>query len=164
MQHAAIAMERCAPHRSLATAGLITLIVAVASPVLRSLTTTTMGHADAARVLGEARSRFHGQTPLIEVSSSAAVPSVTMHRPPDSRPRKRLDHLVVLAYDPTSRRLIRTNVPLWAVRLGQWRNAVLRTIGRADLQITVEDIERHGPGLIANIHGPGGRDAVLWAE
>jgi hypothetical protein len=149
---------------ALAAAALVTLIVAVASPVLRSLRTTRAGPEGAQRVLAETRARFRGQTPLIEVSSAGTVPTVTVHRPPESQPFQRLDHLVVLAYDPGTKRLVRTMVPLWAVRLGQWRNVVLRAVGRADLQITVEDIERHGPGLIADIHGVGGRDAVLWAE
>jgi hypothetical protein len=147
-----------------AAAALVTLIIAVASPVLRSLSTTEAAPEDAERALAGARARFRGQTPLIEVSFAGTVPTMTVHLPPESQPFQRLDHLVVLAYDPGTKRLVRTMVPLWAVRFGQWRNVVLRAVGRADLQITVADIERHGPGLIADIRGASGRHAVLWAE
>ena len=115
-------------------------------------------------MLSSRRVNFAGQVPLIRVRGSKGVPEfVVTHGPADSE-RKTVRKLLVLAYDPHDGQLVRTKVPLWVVRLGGWRNFVLRILGRADLQVTVEDIERHGPGLIADIRGPGGTQALMWAQ
>jgi hypothetical protein len=141
--------------------GLVTL---VAVPVLRELRFTAVSREQALEALEQTRRRFAGQVPLIRVAGSNGLPAVAVTHGPADAQRKPVRELLVLAYDPHDGQLVRTKVPLWAVRLGGWRNFVLRTLGRPDLQVTVEDIERHGPGLIADIRGPGGTQALMWAE
>jgi hypothetical protein len=146
------------------TAVAVGLVAAVATPVLRELRFTAASREQAVEALEQTRRRFAGKVPLIRVAGSNGLPAVTVtHRPVDAE-RRPVRELLVLAYDPHDGQLVRTKVPLWVVRLGSWRNFVLRTLGRADLQVTVEDIERHGPGLIADIRGPGGTQALMWAE
>jgi hypothetical protein len=138
-------------------------MMTVAYPVLRELRFAAATREQASHALNATRLRFAGQ-PLITVTGSGGLPQITVTRQEADAERKPVRELLVLAYDPYDGQLVRTKVPLWVVRLGGWRNFVLRTLGRADLQVTVEDIERHGPGLIADIRGPGGTQALMWAE
>ena len=140
------------------------LMTVVAWPVLRELRFTAVSERQALEALDEMRHRFAGQVPLIRVAGFEGFPQITVTHLPADAERKPVRELLVLAYDPHDGQLVRTRVPLWVVRLGGWRNVVLRTLGRADLQVTVEDIERHGRGLIADIRGPGGTQALLWAD
>jgi hypothetical protein len=140
------------------------LVAVVATPVLRELRFTAASRDEALKALDETRQHFAGQLPLVRVTGSKGFPHLVVMHAPSGAERKPVRELLVLAYDPHDGQLVRTKVPLWVVRLGGWRNFVLRTLGRADLQVTVEDIERHGPGLIADIRGPGGTQALMWAE
>jgi hypothetical protein len=140
------------------------LLALVALPVLRELRFTAVTREQAVVALEETRQRFAGQVPIIRVTGSKGFPHIEVTHAAAEAPRKPVGKILVLAYDPHDGQLVRTKVPVWVVRLGGWRNFVLRALGRGDLQVTVEDIERHGPGLIADIRGPGGTQALMWAE
>jgi hypothetical protein len=147
-----------------AAIAVVGVVAAVMMPVLRELRFTAANKEQAFETLEQTRRRFAGQVPLIRVNGSKGLPHMVVTHAPVDAERRPVGELLVLAYDPHDGELVRTKVPLWVVRLGGWRNFVLRTLGRADLQVTVEDIERHGPGLIVDIHGPGGMEALMWAE
>ncbi len=142
---------------------IFALVAAVAYPVLRDLRVSTVSKFEGLEALALARAKFADDRPLVEITSDG-WPHVRVNRSPDHVPRHPVHHLVVLTYDSPRERLIRTRVPLWAVQLGGWKNVFVRSVGLGDLQLTADDIRRHGPGLVADLRGPGERQTLLWAE
>ena len=123
----------------------------------------------------QTRARFAGQVPMIELRQPD---DVVLHLTPDA-PRQPISGLRVLAYNDRSGRLTRVDIPAWAIRLGQsfsspdWmvqyapqgRFRVSNGDGvRVSRQIKLEDIERHGPGLMLDIPNQNGASVLIWAE
>jgi hypothetical protein len=122
------------------------------------------------------RARFAGQQPLVELKKNLGDEDrVTVHRPPETAARRTdLQALRVLVYDNHEGRLIHIDVPLWFVRLlPQNRN---RRSGRSTItwgddnfdfqsgDLSLDDIERHGPGLIVDGIDSRGAQVLVWAE
>jgi hypothetical protein len=79
---------------------------------------------------------------------------MAIHRAPD-RPRQPVDALHLLLYDAGDRRLVRVTVPGWLLRLAptsKGRTSIridgVEGLDDHDNPVTLEDLERHGPGLI----------------
>jgi hypothetical protein len=123
------------------------------------------------------RARFAGQQPLIELRKTVDEDQkMVFHRPPESAARRTdLQTIRVLVYDSHEGRLIHIDVPLWIMRLmptsnrgTRGRQMTLRGNGldfdfnNGDL--TLEDVERHGPGLVVDGIDSRGAQVLVWAE
>jgi hypothetical protein len=122
------------------------------------------------------RARFAGQLPLVELRKSLAEDEkMVIHRPAESAERHtELKTIRVLVYDSQQSRLIHIDVPLWIMRLmpanrgTRGRQMTLRGNGvdfdfnNGDL--TLEDLERHGPGLVVDGIDSRGAQVLVWAE
>jgi hypothetical protein len=73
----------------------------------------------------------------------------------------------VLAYDPDEGRLVRLSIPFWLLRL-KTGNASIDFNGRKmdldDLRLSVDDLERFGPTLIAEHKTPEGSHVIVWSQ
>jgi hypothetical protein len=72
-----------------------------------------------------------------------------------------------MAWDPDDRKLVRVKVPFWVLRLthpGAQLKFGTDEIDLEHLKVTIEDLERHGPGLILDHREPNGSHVLLWAE
>jgi hypothetical protein len=126
------------------------------------------------------RARFAGQQPLIEFVDGKDdrhdVP--TVHRPPASARRVKIQALRVLIYSFVEGRLIHADVPGWLLRAmpsrampsGAMRTAPSSRGGGFDADfdmrqynLSIEDLERHGLGLVLESQN---RDAriLIWSE
>ena len=121
------------------------------------------------------RNRFAGQQPLVQVSKPDTNDSkVVVHRPPGTAPRhENLQTLRVLTYDERNGQLVNIDVPIWLARwtLSNENRNGRRTVsignGTVELEsgdLTFEDIERHGPGLILDVVDERGAQVLVWAE
>jgi hypothetical protein len=116
------------------------------------------------------RERFRGQQPLVEVTEGKNdrddVP--TVHRPPSDARRVAVHTLRVLIYDVNEGRLIHADIPGWVLRLmpeGR-SNVYSGDYGSFDMRrnrITIEDLERHGLGLVMDQHNRNTR-ILVWSE
>jgi hypothetical protein len=120
----------------------------------------------AARDFEEIRARFSGQQPLIELDDRGHFlrahtdrKATTQSRTPES--------VHVLAYDSDERRLVRLSIPFWLLRL-KTGNASIDFNGRKmdleDLRLSVDDLERYGPTLIAEHKTPDGSHVIVWSQ
>ena len=81
-----------------------------------------------------------------------------------------LQALRVLAFDPRAGKLVRFSVPFWLLRLAPSHNFTIGSKGDFDfdsdrLHLTVEDVERAGPGLILDTRDPrNGALVLVWTE
>jgi hypothetical protein len=121
------------------------------------------------------RARFAGQQPLIELRKTVNEDDkMVFHRPPESTARRTdLQTIRVLVYDNQEGRLIHIDVPLWVVRLmpsNRGRSGGGRVSFGSDSfdfdrgNLTLEDVERHGPGLVVDGVDSRGAQVLVWAE
>ena len=124
----------------------------------------------------QARQRFAGQQPLVEVrkGNTDEKQQVVVHKPLETAERQtNLKSIRVLAYDPRQGRVVRVDVPVWLARMamsdrgGAGRRRI--TVNGEDIEfdagnLTFEDVERHGPGLIVDAGDDKGGQVIVWAE
>jgi len=100
----------------------------------------------------------HGEVHLhAELEGDAGVPLATLR---------------VLAWSPEGGRLIRVAFPFWFVRMKMGDHLNLGTLTSAlagdwqhlDLKVSVEEMERRGPGLLLDHRLAGGARILLWTE
>jgi hypothetical protein len=130
--------------------------------------TQTAETSDAAREFDTARGRFSGQPPLIEMRRGSEP---LLHREligaSVARP---LESLRVLAYDSDQEKLVRISIPFWLLRLAPSgkRMSFLSDNGvdfdSDRVHLTLEDIERRGPGLILDHKDRRGSLVLVWTE
>ena len=123
------------------------------------------------------RARFAGQQALIELKKTSSDDDrMVVHHPPESAERHTdLKTIKVLVYDNRQGRLIHIDVPLWLWRMmpqnrgGSGRQRVRFGGGDVDFDfdnsnLTLEDVERHGPGLVVDGVDSRGAQVLVWAE
>ena len=121
------------------------------------------------------RARFAGQQPLVELRrTDNDDEKMVVHHPPESAVRRTdLQTIRVLVYDNREGRLIHIDVPLWLWRLlpanrGNSRRGRV-SFGSDDFDfdssnLTLEDVERHGPGLVVDGVDSRGAQILVWVE
>jgi hypothetical protein len=134
---------------AVAAAVVIAGLATVVAMLSHYVTTESADRQTAARAFDSARQRMNGQEPLIEYRETPFV-----HRD-DSAPRRPLSTLNVLTYDAEDGELKRAAIPARVVELvtlgGRLRLMNLDTFGDGRDRITLEDLERHGPGLVLDL-------------
>ncbi len=110
----------------------------------------------------EARRRFSGQQPLIEL---------TADRHPIIHQRENageIQSLRILAFDPRAGKLVRMSLPFWLLRMAPSRNLAVHSPDfdfDDRMHLTVDDVERAGPGLILDARDPrNGALVLVWTE
>ena len=116
----------------------------------------------------EARARFAGQQPLIEIRKDD---DPVLHRDAlrASQPAAKLETLRVLAYDTHAEKLVRVSIPFWLLRLAPSRHMTFLSDSGIDfdsdrVHVTLDDLERRGPGLILDQADRRGSQVLVWAE
>ena len=128
----------------------------------------TMDTSVAERQFDEQRARFRGQQPLVEfVGDARGDDDATVHRPASTAPRAKINTLRVLIYDLRNSHLIHVDIPGWVLRMmpkdGRFNGSFQGDDEFARRHITMEDVERHGLGLIVDGHNPNTR-ILIWSE
>jgi hypothetical protein len=125
----------------------------------------TPAEADAQASFASIRERFKGRPPLIEIKNSG-VPMMDfrINRLPAAAPRQHVRHFQAIVWDSKGGRMVRSSVPVWWMRFSG--NNLLARLGvpLGDFALTVEDIERYGPGIIIDFQPPGGGHMLVWVE
>ena len=112
------------------------------------------------------RAPFVGDEPLVGLTrenGDIQVEVLRRDQPSDVRPR----WLHVMVWDPSEERLVNVRVPLWLLRFGD--NATVNfseTDGDVvgDLDLTLDDLDHHGPGLVLDYQDADRERVLLWAE
>jgi len=122
--------------------------------------------AQASAQMETIRSQFSGATPLIEIASDGQP---VLHRNTTAE-RRPVNVFHVVQYDSRAGHISRIDLPGWVVRAvsagGRIRLANLgfSDDGDEDVQrLTLEDLERHGPGLVLDVSRRGNR-VLAWTE
>ena len=146
---------------SLVIAGLFVLAAVVRD---RIDVDRTQNAASAAVEFEKVRQQFPGATPMLTYDGRTAALSETARQGTSTA---RLDTLAVLAWNPEQEELVRVSLPFWLLRL-QGKPFILGDMVTSfedrSLQLTAEDIERHGPGIVLDFVGPDGTRVLVWTQ
>ncbi len=118
----------------------------------------------------KAREQFAGQRPMIERAAATDDDSdrFVIHRPEATARTVELSSLRALAYDHRKERIVHISVPFWLLRMAPAGRGFSfmrdNDIDMERVHITVDDLERHGPGLILDTHDRRGADVLVWVE
>jgi hypothetical protein len=136
--------------------------------IYRHVHTEFTPSANADQQFAEARARFTGQQPLIEIRKDDQP---LLHREviPASTSAAKLETMRVLAYDTRARKLVNVSIPMWLLRLAPSNKFSFLNDNGIDfdsdrVHITLEDIERRGPGLILDQADRRGSQVLVWTE
>ena len=112
----------------------------------------------------EVRRRYPGQEPLIQLVDGR--PQLA-GRANLAVPRKSLNSVHVLAYDRDEGNTVSFSLPFWILRLksGPIRiSAYHQGWDDRGVAFRVEEIERHGPGIIVDVTERNEGRVLIWAE
>ena len=114
----------------------------------------------------EARAQFTGHEPLIRLTrehGEVQAEVLRRDRPSDVRP----ESLHVMVWDPSEERLVNVRIPLWLLRFGDKATVDFSEADGDivdDLDLSVEDIDHHGPGLVLDYQDTDQERVLLWAQ
>jgi flagellar basal body-associated protein FliL len=119
--------------------------------------------ADAVKTFEDAWAKFPGQRPLLEIVdgkpqelTAAATNSST-----------RLTTLHIIAFDDNENQMVRVDVPFWLLRLKSGPisfNSYASGFDDRKVKLSVEDIEKHGPGIVVDYSERNEGRVLIWAE
>jgi hypothetical protein len=131
--------------------------------------TELVGRASAEEQFVRQRERFAGQQPLIEMTGEFGDHDVKVHRSAEASRKSELQTLRVLVYDAHEGRIVHVDLPFWllrfmpSARLGEVTGAGSGFSFESG-HITVDDLERHGPGLVLDARGSRDAQILIWTE
>jgi hypothetical protein len=122
----------------------------------------------AAQRFHEARARFTGQQPLIEMRRDDR-PVIHNRAPSTPASVAKLETLRVLAYDQRARKLVNVSIPFWLLRLAPSNKLSFLSDNGIDfdadrVHLTIADLERRGPALILDQADRRGSQVLVWTE
>ncbi len=149
--------------------GIIAMAGAGVYFVTRQVQVRQATPARALSLFEENRGRFKDIKPLIELDNEGEI--VRSHFE-EARAKARpsaapLDALHVLVWDANEEKVVQLAIPFWLLRLKRGPIDVFSdTAGlrRAELRITVDDLEALGPSLIIDHRGPDGDRVLVWTQ
>ena len=136
--------------------------------IYRHVQTQFVPSETAEQQFAEARGRFAGQKPLIDIRKDEEA---VVHRDmiPKTMPAAKLETLRVLAYDTRANKLVNVAIPMWLLRLAPSNQFSFMKDNGIDfdsdrVHITLDDVERRGPGLLLDQTDRKGSQVLVWTE
>lgn len=150
---------------------LLFAVVAVSAIVLTAMwfrqnMSVTRSDEDAAtQQFEDVRRRFPGQEPLIQLVDGR--PQYAANRVSEADPAAPLTSVHVIAYDRDEGNTVTFSLPFWLLRMksGPIRiSAYQQGWDDRGVSFRVEDIEKHGPGIIVDVTEPNEGRVLIWAQ
>jgi nitrate reductase NapE component len=137
--------------------------------IYRHVQTQFTPSENAAQRFREARARFSGQQPLLEFRRNDDRPIVHHEVLAEAPSTAKLESLRVLAYDQHAGKLVNVSIPFWLLRLAPSNKFSFLSDNGIDfdsdrVRLTLEDLERRGPGLILDQVDRRGSQVLVWTE
>jgi hypothetical protein len=154
-----------------ATGVLAAALIAAAGFVLRHRESSAASPELAAARFAQLRARFAGEAPLLDMTMRAAAGTGV---PAPGATRLHTVHTVVFDTRGGSR-LLQIDVPYWFARRFAGRDRSFQWLGELTflddtefdpepIRLSLDQIERRGPGLLVDYRHPSGGQFLAWAE
>ena len=111
------------------------------------------------------RAKFPGQEPLIQMREGR--PEIVAERASQAPSSKPLSMLHIIAFDRDEEKVVNFSLPFWILRMksGPIRiNAYQQGWDDHGMSFRIEDIEKHGPGIIVDHTERDEGRVLIWAE
>ena len=144
--------------------GIGAVIVSV-SWVREHLDVAPSSSTAATRAFDDIRARFPNRRPLIEMRNGHAESSGEPL--PGGASASSISAVHALAWNPRDERLARFELPFWLLRLKSTPiqfGAYASGLEESGVRLRAEDIERYGPGIIADLALDDGVRVIVWAD
>ncbi|HSL21965.1 MAG TPA: hypothetical protein VK886_10550 [Vicinamibacterales bacterium] len=154
---------------ALAVIGIVAMAGAGIYFVTRQVQVREATPANAASLFEEHRVPFKDATPLIELDSDGDIRRSRLAEAVERRrdPAPPVEALHVLAWDANDEKVVEVAIPFWLLRLKRGPIDVFSdTAGlrRADIRITVDDLEALGPSLLVDHRDRNGDRVLVWTQ
>jgi len=140
-------------------------VVVAVSFFRQNISVETTDEQAAMQQLDDVRKKFPGQQPLVQMIDGK--PQLATERASETPTQTTLSTLHVIAFDSDEGHLVNVSIPFWLLRMksGPIRvSAYSQGWDDRGVSFRVEDIEKHGPGIIADVTRAGEGRVILWAE
>jgi len=127
--------------------------------------TRNIAESTAMSAFDEVYARFPGQKPLIQLVDG--TPQLVAERATQSGNGQPLSTLHVIAFDRGDEEMAKFSLPFWLLRLksGPIRlSAYQQGWDDRGVSFRVEDLEKHGPGIIVDVTERREGRLLIWAE
>jgi len=109
--------------------------------------------------------KFDGQKPYLVIKDGEPVVSDA----PAASPGKPVEALHIIVWDPDERKVVKLTMPFWLLRMTKGQPIKISSddepgLKPMKLRITVEDLERRGPGLVLDHRESTGERVLVWAQ
>jgi hypothetical protein len=130
--------------------------------VFSNLDQRELPEAESVKAMEAIRARFGPRPPLIEIANPKTM-DVRVNRP-DQASSTPVDTIHIINWKREKDEFMTTSIPLWLMRFSSVN--ILSQLGIAPerFRLTVEDIERYGPGIIVDYSVPGDFRLLLWVD
>lgn len=133
--------------------------------VRQNMTISDMSVASANAQFEEVRAKFTGQQPLIRLVDGR--PQYDADRATESPSTTPLKTMHVMAWDDEEEKLVTFSLPFWLLRLKSGPihlSAYSQGWDDRGVSFRVEDLERHGPGLLLDVDEQNEGRVIIWVE
>ncbi len=131
----------------------------------QSMSVTGMSATAADSEFDSVRAKFAGQQPLIQLVDGR--PQYDADRTAASTSTTPLKTMHVMAWDDDEGQLVTFALPFWLLRLKSGPiqlSAYSQGWDDRGVSFRVEDLERHGPGLLMDVKEPDEGRVLIWVE
>ncbi|HXT71631.1 MAG TPA: hypothetical protein VN700_17875 [Vicinamibacterales bacterium] len=129
---------------------------------LRHLETGTTTEAATLKQFESIKARYPERPPLVEIiNPQAGDIRINKTRHPEG---KEATTLHFITWEAESGRKLESDLPLWLMRFSSYNVLSKLGITPAKYRLVVADIERYGPGIVAEFRRPGESYGLIWAE
>jgi hypothetical protein len=147
--------------------GVIVLFLIVAGVggyyVFRHLETAEATEAVILKEFDAIRARFPERLPLVEIiNPQAGDIRINKLTHPEGREATTL-HVLTWNRAEGGEKL-QTDVPLWLMRFSSFNILSKLGVTPSKYRLVVHDIERYGPGIVADYRRPGQSHVLIWAQ
>lgn len=107
-----------------------------------------------------------GQKPFIELPGPNSDAPPVVHRELETHDTGSISTVHIRVWSPVEKKLARIDLPFWLMRLGGNKPFTVNA-GSMDgvaLNVTPEEIDRRGPGLIVLWSSPRGSRLLVWTD
>ncbi len=130
--------------------------------VLRSMDKKTGSEPEAVQAIDAVKARFGSRPPLVEIDDPRTA-DIRINRPADASPA-RVDTVHVINWKPDTNELTRFEVPLWLMRFSSVNVLSQLGVAQAKFRLTVNDIERYGPGIVVDYGSTKASRVLVWVD
>jgi hypothetical protein len=131
--------------------------------VFRSFEKTHASEAAAILEMDGIKARFGVRPPLVEIINPRSM-DVRVNRLASSDDGARVQTVHVVNWKAEDGEVVRMEVPLWLMRFSSLNIFSQMGLAPEKIRLTVQDIERYGPGVVVDYNRPGATHLLVWVD